>query len=131
MFNQSYAHPIIYHMLNLLQLAYKETIIMGKKGKKSKSGGKVIVESSHITVPTNETKNNSNSGLVDEDELAYIQKDKRTQICKDISNNEPLLLPNKPDLTIDPRTMHQRRGVSRAFTSCRCELSGRGLQRAS
>jgi len=81
---------------------------MGKKGKKSKSGGKVIVESSHITVPTNETNNNSNSGVVDEDGLAYIHKDKRTQICKDLSNNESLLLPKKPDLTIDPRSMHQR-----------------------
>jgi len=82
---------------------------MGKKGKKAKSGGKVKGQQhqQHAVLPTHEINNNNSDSLVDGDELAFIQKDKRGQFCKPTTNG-PLLLPKKTNMTLDAQAMQQK-----------------------
>ena len=77
-------------------------IAMGKKGKKASNSGKKKKQSRDTSLPVLE--NNDANGIIDQqvaDELAFIRKDKRLEFCNDLINHK-LLLPNKPDMNINP-----------------------------
>ena len=82
---------------------------MGKKGKKASNSGKKKKQSQDTSLPVLE--NNNANGIIDQqqvaDELAFIQKDKRLEFCNDLINHK-LLLPNKPDMNINPLVMRQQ-----------------------
>ena len=82
---------------------------MGKKGKKASNGEKKKKQSQHTALSVHE--NNNANGIIDQqqvaDELAFIQKDKRLEFCNDLTNHK-LLLPNKPDMNINPSVMRQQ-----------------------
>ena len=81
-------------------------IAMGKKGKKASNSGKKKKQSQDTSLPVLE--NNDANGIIDQqvaDELAFIRKDKR--FCNDLINHK-LLLPNKPDMNINPLVMRQQ-----------------------
>ena len=82
---------------------------MGKKGKKASNGEKKKKQSQHTALSVHE--NNNANGIIDQqqvaDELAFIQKDKRLEFCNDLINHK-LLLPNKPDMNINPLVMRQQ-----------------------
>ena len=82
---------------------------MGKKGKKASNGEKKKKQLQHTALSVHE--NNNANGIIDQqqvaDELAFIQKDKRLEFCNDLINHK-LLLPNKPDMNINPSVMRQQ-----------------------
>ena len=83
-------------------------IAMGKKGKKASNSGKKKKQSRDTSLPVLE--NNDANGIIDQqvaDELAFIRKDKRLEFCNDLINHK-LLLPNKPDMNINPLVMRQQ-----------------------